>query len=44
MKEPEMATIAALIARVLRHRTDQGTIGEVRSEVATLCAKFPAYN
>ena len=44
MEEPEMATIAALIARVLRHRTDQNTIAEVRSEVATLCAKFPAYN
>ena len=44
MEEPEMATIAALIARVLRHRTDQNTIAEVRSDVATLCAKFPAYS
>ena len=44
MEEPEMAAIAALIARVLRHRTDQNTIAEVRSDVATLCAKFPAYN
>ena len=43
MKEPEMVTIAALIARVLRHRTDEGTISAVRSEVAALCAKFPAY-
>jgi glycine hydroxymethyltransferase len=44
MKEPEMATIASLISRVLRHRTDEGTISAVRSEVAALCAKFPAYS
>jgi glycine hydroxymethyltransferase len=43
MTEPEMATIAALIARVLRHRSDQSTIAAVRAEVAALCAKFPAY-
>ncbi len=44
MKEPEMAIIAALIARVLRQRTEQGTVSAVRSEVAALCAKFPAYS
>jgi glycine hydroxymethyltransferase len=44
MKQPEMALIAALIARVLRQRTDQGTVSAVRSEVAALCAKFPAYS
>ena len=44
MKEPEMVTIAAFIARVLRHRPDEGTISAVRSEVAALCAKFPAYS
>jgi glycine hydroxymethyltransferase len=43
MEEPEMAIIAELIARVLRHRTDQETIDAVRAEVAALCAKFPAY-
>ena len=43
MKEPEMATIAALISRVLRHRTDEATINEVRADVAALCSKFPAY-
>ena len=44
MKEAEMALIAMLIARVLRHRTDQETIAAVRAEVAALCAKFPAYS
>jgi glycine hydroxymethyltransferase len=44
MKEPEMALIATLIARVLRQRTDQATIDAVRTEVAALCAKFPAYS
>ena len=43
MQEPEMAAIASLIARVLRHRTDEATISAVRGEVAELCAKFPAY-
>jgi glycine/serine hydroxymethyltransferase len=44
MKEEEMGLIASLIARVLRDRSDQDTIVAVRSEVATLCAKFPAYS
>ena len=44
LKRPEMAMIAALIARVLRHRTDATTIATVRSEVAALCSKFPAYS
>jgi glycine hydroxymethyltransferase len=44
MKEPEMAIIASLIARVLRERTDPSITGTVRSEVAALCAKFPAYS
>ncbi|HEY0519111.1 MAG TPA: serine hydroxymethyltransferase, partial [Ilumatobacteraceae bacterium] len=44
MKEPEMALIAMLIARVLGDRGNEGTIGAVRSEVADLCAKFPAYS
>jgi glycine hydroxymethyltransferase len=44
MREPEMAVIASLIARVLRERTDSDTISAVRAEVAELCAKFPAYS
>jgi len=43
MKEPEMAEIAALIARALRSRTDEGALAAVRSEVRALCARFPAY-
>jgi glycine hydroxymethyltransferase len=43
MKEPEMAHIAALIARILRHRNDATEIAAARAEVAALCAQFPAY-
>jgi glycine hydroxymethyltransferase len=43
MKEPEMATIAGLIARALRHRTDDAELAAVRDEVATLCSKFTPY-
>jgi glycine hydroxymethyltransferase len=43
MTEAEMPTIAALIARALRHRADAGELGAVRAEVAELCARFPAY-
>jgi glycine hydroxymethyltransferase len=43
MKEPEMSVIAGLIARVLRHRADDTALASVRSEVAALCSKFPAY-
>jgi glycine hydroxymethyltransferase len=43
MTEPEMATIAELIARALRHRDDRAEIDVVRKEVAELCARFPAY-
>ncbi|HNJ98193.1 MAG TPA: serine hydroxymethyltransferase [Ilumatobacteraceae bacterium] len=43
MKEPEMAKIAELIARVLRHRTDQAALAAARAEVAELCGRFPAY-
>jgi glycine hydroxymethyltransferase len=44
MKEPEMAVVASLIARVLRERTDPSITGTVRADVAALCAKFPAYS
>ena len=43
MREPEMAMIASLIARALRGRDEPAALAEVRSDVATLCAKFPAY-
>ncbi|MCB9393062.1 MAG: serine hydroxymethyltransferase [Ilumatobacteraceae bacterium] len=43
MQEPEMAQIAALIARALRHRTDDAALAAVKAEVAELCGRFPAY-
>ena len=43
MTDAEMPEIAALIARALRHVDDHDALAEVRSDVATLCAKFPAY-
>jgi glycine hydroxymethyltransferase len=43
MKEPEMARIAELIARALRHRTDTAELAAVKADVAALCAAFPAY-
>jgi len=43
MKEPEMAVVAGLIARALRHRADDAELAAVRDEVATLCSKFTPY-
>ncbi len=43
MGEPEMATIARLIHRVLVGREDEGEIAAVRAEVAELCARFAPY-
>jgi len=43
MKEPEMATIASLIAAALRARDDAARLSEVRQQVAALCAEFPPY-
>ena len=43
MKEPQMAEIAGLMARILRHRTDPSVVAAARDEVAALCARFPAY-
>jgi glycine hydroxymethyltransferase len=43
MREPEMATIAALIARALREREMPESLAAVKAEVAELCAKFPPY-
>ena len=43
MTEPQMAEIAALIARILRHRTDPAAVAAAKADVAALCAQFPAY-
>ena len=43
MTEPEMAEIARLIARALRHRADEAAVAAVRDEVAALCGKFTPY-
>jgi glycine hydroxymethyltransferase len=43
MREPEMEKIAAWISEVLTHLGDVAIEQRVRSEVATLAAKFPLY-
>jgi len=43
MREPEMARIAELIARALRHRDDAAEVTAVRDDVAALCSKFTPY-
>jgi glycine hydroxymethyltransferase len=43
MQEPEMETIAALIARVLAAPEDAATLAAVRTDVEALCRKFPLY-
>jgi len=43
MKEAEMTQIASLIARALRGRADEGTLAQVKADVASLCAAFAAY-
>jgi glycine hydroxymethyltransferase len=43
MREPEMQTIGELIARALATPDDDGALGMIRSEVETLCRKFPLY-
>jgi glycine hydroxymethyltransferase len=43
MGADEMPVIADLVARTLRHRGDPAAVAEVRSEVAALCERFPAY-
>ncbi len=39
----EMQTIARLIGRTLRNRTDETALAAVRAEVADLCGAFPPY-
>ncbi|BAN01369.1 serine hydroxymethyltransferase [Ilumatobacter coccineus] len=43
MTEAEMPVIAKLIATALRERENPEAIAQVRTEVADLCSKFPAY-
>jgi glycine hydroxymethyltransferase len=43
MREGEMAEIARLIGRVLRHVEDEVELAAVREEVAVLCGKFTPY-
>jgi glycine hydroxymethyltransferase len=43
MKETEMARIAELIGRALRHRDDDAELAGVRDDVVALCSKFTPY-
>jgi len=43
MREPEMDTVAGLIARALQAPEDDRALGMVRAEVETLCRQFPLY-
>ncbi len=43
MGPAEMAEIASLIGRALRHRDDDTAIAEIREAAATLCSKFTPY-
>ena len=43
MEEAQMADVASYIARALRDRDDAASLAAIKSEVATLCAQFPAY-
>jgi glycine hydroxymethyltransferase len=43
MGEAEMADVASLLARALRHREDEAELGRVREEVRVLCGKFDPY-
>jgi glycine hydroxymethyltransferase len=43
LREPEMKTIAQLIARVLESKGDAGTIEAVKKDVKALCDRFTIY-
>jgi glycine hydroxymethyltransferase len=43
MKEPEMRTIAAWIAKALEQRNDEAALERIRGEVAELANQFPLY-
>ncbi len=43
LREPEMKTLAQLIARVLDSHGDAGVIAQVKKDVKVLCERFPIY-
>lgn len=43
MREAEMAEIAALIGRALRHVDDDAALADIRDSAANLCSKFTPY-
>ena len=43
MKQPEMRTIAAWIAKALEQRNDDAVLNRIRGEVADLANQFPLY-
>jgi glycine hydroxymethyltransferase len=43
MKEPEMETIAALVAEGLARPEDESVLDGIRREVVLLCERFPVY-
>jgi glycine hydroxymethyltransferase len=43
LREPEMKTVADLIARALDSRGDQAATAQVKQEVKELCDRFPIY-
>jgi len=43
LREPEMKTMAQLIARVLDSKGDAGVIAQVKKDVKELCDRFPIY-
>jgi glycine hydroxymethyltransferase len=43
MREPEMDVIAEMIARALRTPDDDTALSAIKTEVETLCRKFPLY-
>jgi glycine hydroxymethyltransferase len=43
LREPEMKTLANLIARVLDGKGDSGVIAQVKREVKEVCDRFPIY-
>ena len=43
LREPEMKTIASLIARVLDSKGDEQVIADVKKNVKDLCDQFPIY-
>ena len=43
LREPEMKTIATLIARVLDSKGDAGVVEQVKKDVKALCDRFPIY-